>query len=271
MEIFNLFYETVQQKISTVFHYIVFFGVAVIGFMLFSSMFRFLFGKRGQLGKAITSAMEILCLYLISITLYCFDLHCESLTCPLPFLSIENDSLQIFPILQMSLPSICTQFLKLLMIAFAVNVMNSLIPEGKQPLVWLLLRTSSVILAIGLNYILDFLLSAWLPNGFGNSAPVVLIGILLLLIALGSMKLVIGATLFVANPLIGALYTFFFSNFIGRALARGIISASLITGLVFLLNYLKIFTITVSATILIALVPVYLLVIGLWYLIDRIL
>lgn len=271
MEQLHLLFASVQQKVSNIFRYIGFFGILVIGFLLISSMFRFLFGKRAQLGKAITSAIEILCLYLISIALFCFGLHGEFFISPLPFLSFEDGCLQISPIFQMPFPAICTQFLKLLMIAFLVNVMNSVIPEGKKPHIWLLLRASTVILAIGINYVLDLLLLSWLPNGFGNSAPLILIGVLFLLIALGSMKLVVGATLFVANPIIGALYTFFFSNFIGRALARSIISAGLVAGLVFLLNSLEIYTIAVSATALIALIPVYLLIVGLWYAIDRIL
>lgn len=270
MEQVNLFFPVLQQKISTILNYITFFGIAIVGFLLISSMFRFLFGKRAQLGKAVTSAMEILCLYVICISIFCFGIHWDLFLSPLPFLSIADGCLHIFPILTAEFSLVSTHFLKLLMIAFLVNLMNSIIPEGKKLLIWLLLRATTVVLALGVNYILDILLGIWLPQGFGQSAPLILLGVLALLIALGSLKLIVGATLFVANPIIGALYTFFFSNFVGRALARSIISAGLITALVCLMNWLGILAITISSTSLIALIPVFLVIIFLWYIVDRI-
>ena len=113
-------------------------------------------------------------------------------------------------------------------------------------------------------------LNTWLPQGITEIAPLILLGVLVLLILLGSLKLIVGVTLFVANPVIGALYTFFFSNFIGRSLARSIISASLITALVYLLNTMQIITIVISASSLVLLIPALLIVILLWYIVDRI-
>lgn len=266
---FDLFH-TLQQKITSTLSYICFGVIAIIGLLLVSSMIRFLFGKKHQLGKAITSAMEILFLYVICIVIYSFGLHWDIFLNPLPFVSLENGVLEILPLADADFTQICVQFAKLLMIAFLVNLMNSIIPEGKRLHVWLLLRATTVFLVVGVNYVLDTVLFMWLPQGIGQIAPLILLTALILLILLGSLKLVVGATLFVANPIIGALYTFFFSNLIGRSLARSIISAGSITALFYLMNSLGIMTIALSAASLIALLPVPLIVILLWYIVDRI-
>lgn len=263
-------FTTLEQKATTVLNYICFGAIAIVGFLLISSMFRFLFGKKNQLGKAITSAMEILCLYVICIVIYSFGLHWDIFLNPLPFISIEDGALKIFSIFNADFMEICTQFTKLLMIAFLVNLMNTIIPEGKKLLVWLLLRAATVVLAIGANYVLDVVLFMWLPQGIGQIAPLILLAALILLILLGSLKLVVGVTLFVANPIIGALYTFFFANLIGRSLARSIISAGLITALFYLMNSMGILSLVLSAASLVALIPALLIIILLWYVVDRI-
>lgn len=266
---FDLF-DTLQQKISSILNYIGFGIIAIIGLLLVSSMVRFLFGKKHQLGKAITSAMEILCLYMICIVIYSFGIHWDIFLNPLPFISLQNGTLEILPILSTDFSDICPQIAKLLMIAFLVNLMNAMIPEGKKLHVWLLLRATTVVWVVGVNYVLDVALFMWLPDGIGQIAPLILLVVPILLILLGSLKMVVGATLFVANPVFGALYTFFFSNLIGRSLARSVISAGLLFALFYLLNSFGILTLTLSAASLIALFPVLLIIILLWYVVDRI-
>lgn len=270
MDAINQLFTTLQQKVDTILDYVLFFVIAIVGFLLISSMFRFLFGKKAQIGKAITSAMEVLCLYVICIVVYSFGVHWDVFLNPLPFVSIENGYMHIFPIIGAGFTEICAHFTKLLLICFLVNLMNSIIPEGKKLWLWLLLRVVTVVLVVFVNYGLDLALNTWLPQGITEIAPLILLGVLLLLILLGSLKLIVGATLFVANPVIGALYTFFFSNFIGRSLARSIISAGLITALVYLLNTMQIMTIVISASSLVLLIPALLIVVLLWYIVDRI-
>ena len=262
--------STIQQKVDSMIHYATTFGIILVAFLLLSSIVRFIFGKKNQIGKSITSAMEILCLYMVCIVIYTFGLRYEWFVNPLPFMTLSGETLHIFPILDMNFSDICTQVLQLLILAFLVNLMNSIIPEGKKLLVWLVLRIATVALAIAVNYFADGLLNQWLPQGLADIAPIVLIAILALLILLGSMKLLVGAALTIANPVIGVLYTFFFSNFVGRALARSIITTGLVAGLVVLLNKFGFVAISIGASSLIAFIPFLLALILLWYVIDRI-
>ena len=151
MDTINQLFATLQQKVDTILDYVLFFVIAIVGFLLISSMFRFLLGKKAQIGKAITSAMEVLCLYVICIVVYSLGVHWDVFLNPLPFVSIENGYMHIFPIVGAGFTEICAQFTKLLLICFLVNLMNSIIPEGKKLWLWLLLRVVTVALVVFVN------------------------------------------------------------------------------------------------------------------------
>ena len=91
------------------------------------------------------------------------------------------------------------------------------------------------------------------------------------LILLGSMKVIVGAVLAFLDPIVAALYTFFFSNFIGRALAKAMVSTALLTGVIVLLDVLDISVVLIAASALTAYIPLLLIVVVLWYIIGRIL
>ena len=97
MEKINELFAALQDKVSTIIDYAIVFGILVVAFLLLGSMFRFLFGKKAQIGKAITSAMEILCLYMVCIVIYSFGLHWELFVNPLPFMTLDGDVLRLFP------------------------------------------------------------------------------------------------------------------------------------------------------------------------------
>lgn len=248
-----------------------FFILFAAGFLLLSSLFRFLFGKKAQLRKAFTSAMEILCLYLIYIYAYSLELDWEIFSSPLPFLSVTENALTLLPMTSASFLNICDHLARLLLLAFPVNLINAIIPKGKKLWLWLPLRAGTVVLTLYMNYGLDLLLRAVLPQGIAAVAPLILLAVLILLILVGSLKLIVGAALCVANPVVGGLYTFFFSNLIGRALARAVLTTGLITALVYWMDRLGIGIFALSAVSLSALLPALLLLILLWYAVDRIL
>ena len=270
--------ETIQQLLDyytqnrdDILQYLKFIGILVFGLLFFSSMFRFIFGKKAQLNRAVSSAVEILCLYIINIVLCSLGSHYEFFLSPLPFVSISGDYLNILPIFQTEFPLICDQILKILIIAFFVNILNDIIPEGKHVITWYLLRLITVVLAVAANYGIDLLMTTFLPQGFTDIAPTILMISLVVLVLLGSLKLLTGAALFFLDPIVSLLYTFFFSNFIGRQLARAMVSTALITALVMLLNALEFTTIFIAATALTGYIPLLLILFILWYFIGHVL
>ena len=156
------------------------------------------------------------------------------------------------------------------MIAFVVNLLNTVIPKGKNVFVWWLLRFLTVVLAIAALYGVDVLLVTYLPQGFMEVAPIILLASLVLLILLGSMKLLVGAALAFWSPIFAALYTFFFANVIGRALARAMVTTALMAALVFALNWLGIAIIHVTSNVLVTCIPLLFVALALWYLVGHI-
>ena len=51
--------------------------ILIFGILLISSLTRFLFGKKNQINLAMTSAMEILCVYVINVVIYALGLHLQ--------------------------------------------------------------------------------------------------------------------------------------------------------------------------------------------------
>ena len=102
-------------------------------------------------------------------------------------------------------------------------------------------------------------------------AALVLLCALVALILLGSLKVFVGAAMAFLDPIIATLYTFFFSNLIGRALAQALVSTALLTALVVALNYLEIYAVHIAATALTGYIPLLLIVLVLWYLVGKIL
>lgn len=263
--------DTITQIGATATQYAKFLGLLIFGVLLISSLTRFLFGKENQINLAITSAMEILCLYVINVVIYALGLQYDFFLNPLPFVTIAENYLFLFPILTADLTLMCDQLLKLLLIAFLVNLLNSIIPQGKNIFLWMFLRLVTVALSVVALYIADTLLGMYLPQGFTQIAPTILVLSLVVLIALGSLKVFVGAALAFLDPIVAALYTFFFSNIIGRALARALVSTALIAALIAALNFLEITVLHIAAAALTAYIPLLLVVVLLWYFVGRVL
>lgn len=262
---------TLSEFSVTALQYLKFLGILIFGVLLISSLARFLFGKKAQINLAVTSTMEILCLYVVSIVIYALGLQYEIFLTPLPFVTMVEDYLIIYPILSMEFTDICTQIVKVLIIAFLVNVLNEFIPQGKHVITWFLLRFITVVLSVAALYFADTLLGTYLPQGFADIAPTVLLVVLVALVALGSLKVFVGAAVAFLDPIIAALYTFFFANFIGRGLARALVTTALLTLLVVGLNLLEITVIHIAAAALTAYIPLLLVLLVLWYIVGHLL
>lgn len=263
--------QQAQQLSGSFAQYGKFLGILVFGILLLSSLGRFLFGKKAQINLAVTSAMEILCVYVINVVIYAMGLHLKEFITPLPFVTMVEDYLILYPILSAEFTDICHHVLKLLIIAFLVNLINEFIPTGKHIITWFLLRIITVVLAVAAIYFAELGLNTFLPQGLYEIAPTVLLCCLVALVLLGSLKVLVGAVMAFLDPIVAALYTFFFSTFIGRALAKAMVSTALLTGLVVALDYLNISVVLIAASALTAYLPLLVIVLVLWYIVGHIL
>ncbi|MGM9550086.1 MAG: hypothetical protein ACI3V5_09615 [Faecousia sp.] len=249
--------------------FMLFFAAAslILGFMG-----RVFLGKRSSLNHSLSSAMGILFVYAASIVVYTFKpWSLDALLSALPFVRFAGEHLLVIPFQDTPLTIVCSELLSLVMLAFLVNLLDTLIPHGNTALGWFLLRLLTVVFASVLHILADWAFKTYLPNVLVTYAPTILLIILAATLLMGLMNLILSVILTVVNPIFGALYTFFFSNIIGKQLSKAVFTSAIISAVVFLLGHFGCTVICVSAAALAAYIPLAILLLLLWFLIGRIL
>lgn len=233
---------------------------------------RVVFGIRSELNHAVSSAMGILFVYAATVVIYTFNPQgLAQYLAPLPFVNFQAETLYLFSFRQSAFPVICSQILSMLILAFLVNLLDAVIPKGKKILTWYALRLLSVVLAIVLHAVSTWAISTYLPEVLILYAPIILVTVLAAMMLLGLAKVILGAVLTIANPIIGALYTFFFANFIGKQLSKSVLTTVILCVLVFLLEHFGYAAICIAVAALAAYAPLILILLVLWYLIGHVL
>lgn len=234
----------------------------------------FVFGKRSGLNHAVSSAIGILFIYVVTVVVLGVGgelSRFQDYLSPLPFVTIQDSSLSLFQLVGGALPAICSQIVSMLILAFLVNLIDTILPRGEKILSWFGLRLVTVVLSILAHYVVTGLLTQFLPQGLMTYAPMILLAVLLIMLAVGALKFLIGAAIATVNPLIGALYTFFFANIVGKQLSKATLTTALLTALVYAANHFGITTISISPQALLAYIPFLGLLAVLWYVVNAIL
>lgn len=270
MEAIYSFIESITPDHFDAPQYVKFLLILVVGVLVLGIIAR-LFGKRSLLSHAISSAIAILCIYVVNIVIYSTGVKLDAILSPLPFVNISGDYLAVFPILTSDLYSICSQVLNMVFLAFLMNLLDSWLPKGKKVLSWYFFRFLSVVLAICLQYVINLLLGAIIPTTLAEHAPMVLLVILAAALLLGSLKLLVGGALAFLNPILAIFYTFFFSNLVGKQLRKAILTTLILTALVCLLDYLGVVSIYIASAALAAYLPLLIIILLLWYVVGHLL
>lgn len=240
--------------------------IIIAGIVVASILCRFIFGRHSVVGASISSAIGILFIYAIITVLRATDAIPAQLLAPLPFVEANADGLTLFSFTAADYAAICSQLLSAVILAFFMNLADSWFPVGKNLFTWLIFRCLTLIIAYGLHLLTVYLFRTYLPEGIVVYAPTVLLVLLIVLLLTGLLKLPFCALLTIANPIIGGLYTFFFSTLIGKMVSKAMLTALLIALLVLGLGYLGILVIPLSASVLVIYIPVALILATLWYL-----
>lgn len=246
--------------------------IVAAGSLVLGVLGRVMFGKHSGLNHSVSSAIGILFVYAVTIVIYTYDpADLGQFLSPLPFVSFHGEYLLIFSFTGSDYPSICYQVLNMVILAFLVNLLDSWIPKGRNVLSWYLYRLLTVVLAIAAQLIVTGLLTAYLPGVLLTYAPIILVGILALMVLLSVLKVVLSLMLTVVNPVLGAVYTFFFSSAIGRMLGKAIVTTMLLSALVYLLDYLGYGIVTIAAGALSAYIPLIIVLLIMWYVLGHLL
>lgn len=239
-----------------------------IGSIVLGAVGRFVFGKRSVLHCAISSAIGIVFIYVATVALQCYGTGLQHLLAPLPFMELKEEALHFFSFRNAELSQICTQVLSIVILAFLVNILDSILPRGKNGFLWLLLRIVTVAGAMVLHVAALWVLSL-LPMDVMQYAPMILLALLILLVLVGSLKIIVGAVLTTVNPIIGILYTFFFANMVGKTITKAVLTGGIITAVVYLLEYLGISSVPLFSEALVLYVPFALILLLVWFVIGK--
>lgn len=262
----STYYIPTEPDFFTVFQFLLFFAAATL---LLSTLGRFVLGRDSSLNHSVSCAMAIVFVYALTIVVYTFaPWNPESLLSPLPFLSFYQEYLVLFRFGQAAFPALCQQLLALILLSFLINLLDSFIPHGDSTVGWLLLRFMSVILAMALHLLVRWALGTIFPDGLAVYAPAVILILFLGMMLLGFLSGILGLFRTVANPVLGALYTFFFSNSVGKQITKAFFTAAIIFAIVLLLDHFGYVVISISPSALSGFGPLLILSLILWYLIG---
>ncbi len=238
--------------------------------LLLALVGRFIFGKKSTLCRAVSSAIGILFIYAIIIVVGSLYEDYHHYITSLPFVTVSGDSMKLFSF-DADYTVISGQLLSMIILSFLMNLAESLLPTGKHVISWIFFRILGIAIALVLHLVVTGLLTALLPEGLVTYAPVILLAILVLMLLTGCLKFLVGLALTTVNPLIAALYTFFFANIVGKQITKALLTTALLAGLVMALQGLGITTISIAAAVFAAYIPLIILLVLLWYLVGKLL
>lgn len=243
------------------------------GAVLLSGFFgRAVFGKRSSLNHAVSSSMGIAFMVVVSALVYTFNPYSlAQYLSPLPYVSFSGEYLVLFSFLSGDFAAICAEVLSMVILAFLVNLLDTLLPKGKGVITWYLWRFFTVILAMVLHIFVCWAISTFLPTGLGTYAPVILLGILLAMLVLGVLNVLLGAVLTAVNPFFGVMYAFFFDNMVGKQLSKAVLTTLLLTVLAVVLEYLGYTLLCIAGTFWVTCLPLLVVLLALWYLLGQVL
>lgn len=233
---------------------------------------RVVLGKRSSLSHSLSCVMAVLFIYTITVVIYTFKpWNLDVLLSPLPFVTFSDHYLIIHPILDLQFTALCAEFLSLLILTFLINLVDTLMPAGEGIVSWLLLRLMTVLGCFGLHLAVSWAFRTYLPDALVTYAPTILLMVLVVLLSSGVVSLLLGLMIAITSPFLGAMYSFFFSSLVGKQISKSIFTSAVVCGILWLMEHFDLIVILITPAALLTYIPLALVLLGLWFLIGRLL
>jgi len=245
--------------------------ILLLGVLAVCVICRFIYRKKTLLAEAVSSSIAIIFICVVSVLVLVLADDLRSYIAPLPLVEISGDSLSFFSFRGASFPVIAAELLGTIILSFLVNLAEQWLPKCKNILKWFFWRCITVMIGLALHFLVSWLFNRFLSQGVIQYAPAVLLGILLIMLLTGALKFVIGLFLTTVNPIIAALYTFFFANVVGKQVTRAVLTAGILCGMIALLEKYAISGLSIAAGALVAYIPFLFILILVWYVVNRLL
>lgn len=200
------------------------------------SVLRVFLGRGSNITRAVSASLSVLMIYLAAILIYLFLPDYRAELASLPFITVDEQRLVLWELTGLSEELLYGSILRLALLAFLVNLLEALLPQGEKFFTWYLWRCVTVLAGLVVYRFCCALLDQFLPQVMDQWAKAVVLGFWTLILMSGILKLLLSIVLTVINPIVGALYTFFFSNLLGRQFSKSILTTLILVGLVGVLN-----------------------------------
>jgi len=244
-------------------------GILFLGALFLSGILRFIFGKKTLVGQAVSSSIAIIFIYVLMALILTVFTKLQWLVTPLPFATFTGSSVAFFTFRGSVYTTAAAQLLSMIILSFLVNLADGWLPKRTNILSWIFWRCITVILGLLMHFAVTWLFNRYLPMGIVVYAPVILLVILIVMILTGALRFVVGALLTTVNPVIAGLYTFFFATLIGKQITKAVLTTGILVGVLYLLQYFGITTLSLAAAALVAYIPFLLLLVIVWYVVSR--
>ena len=262
-------YLPTELSFVTVAQFLLYFAAASL---LLGTISRVVLGKRSSLNHSLSSVMGILFIYVVTIILYTFKpWNLDFLLSPLPFATFSDHYLIIHPITDLQFSALCSEILSLIILAFLVNLIDNFMPQGQNPVSWLLLRFITVLACFGLHFLVSWAFNTYLPGILVEYAPMILLILLAVLVLSGAVTLILGLVISITSPFLGAMYSFFFSNIIGKQLSKALFTTAILCVILYLMDMFGFIVIIIHPMALLTYIPLAVAMVILWYLVGSLL
>ena len=262
-------YLPTEISFMSVAEFILYFTAASL---ILSVMGRVVLGKRSSLNHSLSSVMGILFIYAVTVILYTFKpWNLNLLLSPLPFATFSDHYLIILPITDLEFPVLCEEILSLVILAFLINLVDTLMPNGENIFSWLILRLITVLACFALHLVVSWGFHTYFPTVLAEYAPMILLILLAFFMLSGIITLVLGLVIAITSPFLGAMYSFFFSNIVGKQVSKAIFTSGVLCAILYLMDKIGLVVIIISPAALLTYIPFALIMIALWYLTGHVL
>lgn len=213
--------------------------VLLVGAVLFTAgaLVRMYQGKGAQITKSIAASLTVLLIYYASILLYLFLPALRTQLVQLPFVYTDGSRFLLRNLSELSEPVLFGSLVRLGILSFLVNLLDSLLPEGDSFLKWCLWKAVTVVMALSLYNFLTLVLEAAAPGLFTHWAKWLILGCWTFILLSGALHWLTTLVLTVLNPVVGALYAFFFSHVLGCQFSKSILTTLILVILAVALNF----------------------------------
>lgn len=248
-----------------------FIGILAAGIMIAALLFRILLGRRSSLNRAVCAGIGVLCVYVLTVIVYTFSPgKLEQFLVPLPFVDFSGTNLFLTSFGETPFPVICAEILSLIILVLLYNITDSLLPDGETALSWFALRSLTIIAAMVIHYFVTVLTKEFLPDLLVSYGPTILLICLVISFMSGLVGALLGLVVAVINPILGLLYHFFFSSALGKELSKAVLTTAILTVLVGVLNRFGYSIISITAAALLSYIPLLLILVAIWWVLERI-